>query len=144
MEERRDACLPPVTVLLVLTTVFFVALNLFLWASFVPVMPTNGILFFCSLAALAIGYAALLAPKYVDGVKTLRNRAIVCLSLALIALGTLGLSWVTGNEQRRMPWGEINYIIEIAPVFFALSMGGLFAYLANLFASLVEQGELTN
>jgi hypothetical protein len=143
MTERRDACAPPVAVLLVLTAIFFVAFNLFLWASFVPVMPTNEILFFCSLAALAIGYAALLAPKYVGGGKTLRNRAVVCLSLALIALGTLGLGWVAGNEQRRILWRDTNYLTEIAPAFFALSMMALFSYLASLFGSLVERGELT-
>jgi hypothetical protein len=144
MKGHEDSCAPPVAVLLVLTAVFFVAFNFYLWASVVPVMPVNGVLFFCSLAALAIGYAALLAPKYVGGGKTLRNRTVVCLSLALIALGTLGVGWVAGNEQRRILWGERNYLIEVGPVLFALSMGALFAYLANLFGSLVERGELAN
>jgi hypothetical protein len=106
-------------------------------------MPANNILFFCSLAGLTMGYAGLLAPKYVGGGKTLRNRAVACLSLTLIALGTLGLGWATGNEEKRILWGERNYLIEVGPVFFALSMGALFAYLANLFGSLVKRGKLT-
>ncbi len=144
MKSHEGSCTPPVAILLVLTAVFFVALNLSLWASVAPLIPANDILFFCSLAALAIGYAGLLAPKYVDGGKTLRNRTVACLSLALIALGTLGLGWATGNEEKRILWGERNYLIEVGPVFFALSMGALFAYLANLFGSLMERGELAN
>jgi hypothetical protein len=61
----------------------------------------------------------------------------------LIALGILGLGRVAGNEQRRILWRETNYLTEIAPVFFALSIMALFSYLASLFGSLVERGELT-
>ncbi len=144
MKGHEGSCAPPVAVLLVLTAVFFVASNFYLWASVVPVMPVNGVLFFCSLAALAIGYTALLAPRYVNVGKRLENRTVACLSLTLIALGTLGLGWVAGNEQRRILWGETNYLIEIAPIFFALSMIALFSYLASLLGSLVERGEPVN